>query len=146
MKYYFNNWWVDDSSRRWKKITLHKKWSFPWRISSVNVNKSACNYISQLRPLLQKSHDTFILHVCTNNCVSESYSVSAIQNPQPQNLHPEPQCKIITSNDDGKSSLTVENLNSQLNFLKVDIIGNSNTGKECMVKKVCTLSKGGLVS
>ena len=28
-------------SRLWSSITLHKKWSFPLRISSVNVTKSA---------------------------------------------------------------------------------------------------------
>ena len=28
------------------KLTLHKKWSFPWRISSVNVIKSAGNLVT----------------------------------------------------------------------------------------------------
>ena len=27
-----------------KHVTLHKKWSFPWRISPVNVTKSAVSY------------------------------------------------------------------------------------------------------
>ena len=51
-----------------------------------------------------------------------------------------PQCKIIILNvinrtDDGKASLTVDNLNNHLNFLKLDIVDNSNIGKEYLSKK-----------
>ena len=51
-----------------------------------------------------------------------------------------PQCKIIILNvinrtDDGKASLIVENLNNHLNLLKLDIVDNSNIGKEYVSKK-----------
>ena len=99
-------------------------------------------YLRPQGPLLQKYPDTTILHVDTNNCVNESSCVALdkilmlkafIQNSPPQ-------CKIMISNvinrvDNGKPSLTVENLNNHLNFHKLHIVDNSNTGKECLGKK-----------
>ena len=32
-----------------KRVTLHKKWSFPLRISSVNVIKSAINFFCSVK-------------------------------------------------------------------------------------------------
>ena len=101
-----------------------------------------------LWPLLQKCSDTIILHVSANNCVNESSSVvldkmfnlkTFIQNSLPQ-------CKLIISNvinrtDDGKASITVENLNNHLNSLKLDIADNSTIGKECLGKKGLHLTK-----
>ena len=33
--------WQGHTYSSWQKLTMHKKWSFPLRISSVNVTKSA---------------------------------------------------------------------------------------------------------
>ena len=57
-----------------------------------------------------------------------------------------PQCKLIIPNvinrtDDGKASITVENLNNHLNSLKLDIADNSTIGKECLGKKGLHLTK-----
>ena len=43
-------------------VTLHKKWGFPWRISSVNVTKSAGNY-----------GPFNITYVCLYAYISDSY-------------------------------------------------------------------------
>ena len=42
-----------------------------------------------------------------------------------------------------KASLTVENLNNNLNSLKLDIVDNSTIGKECLGKKGLDLTKRG---
>ena len=59
-----------------------------------------------------------------------------------------PQCKVTISKvanrtDDGKVSLTMENLNNHLNSLKLDIVDNSTNSKECLGKKVLHLTKRG---
>ena len=80
-----------------------------------------------LRPLLHNCPDTIIFHVGTNNCVNESPRVvlDKILNLKTfiQNFLQE--CKVIISNvinrtDNGKASLTVENLNNHLNSLKLN--------------------------
>ena len=103
-----------------------------------------------LQPLLQKCPDTIILNVGTNNCVNESSSVvlNKTLNLKIFFQNSLPQCKVIISNvinrtDDGKASLTVENLNNHLNSLKLDIVDNSAIGKECLGKKCLHLTKRG---
>ena len=59
-----------------------------------------------------------------------------------------PKCKVIISNvinrtDDGKASVTLENLNNHLNTLKLDIVDNSTIGKECLGNKGLHLTKRG---
>ena len=95
-----------------------------------------------LRPLLQKCSDTIILYVGTNNCANESSRVvlDKIFNLQTFIQNSLSQCKEIISNvinrtDDGKESLTVENLSNHMNSLKLDIVDNSTIGKECLCKK-----------
>ena len=97
-----------------------------------------------LRPLLQKCPDTVILHVGTNNCVNESSRIvlDKILNLKTFIQNSLPQSKVIISNvinrnDEAslKASLTVENLNNNLNSLKLDIVHNSTIGKECPGKK-----------
>ena len=105
-----------------------------------------------LRPLLQKCPDTVILHVGTNNCVNESSRIvlDKILNLKTFIQNSPPQCKVIISNvinrtDEAslKASLTVENLNNNLNSLKLDIVDNSTIGKECLGKKGLHLTKRG---
>ena len=105
-----------------------------------------------LRPLLQKCPDTVILHVGTNNCVNESSSIvlDKILNLKTFIQNSLPQSKVIISNvinrnDEAslKASLTVENLNNNLNSLKLDIVDNSTIGKECLGKKGLHLTKRG---
>ena len=101
-----------------------------------------------LRPLLQKCPETIILHVGTNNCVNEFSRVvlDKIFNLKKTFIQISlPHCKVIISNiinrkDDGKASLTVENLSNHLNSLKLDIVGNSTNSKECLGKKVLHLT------
>ena len=42
---------------------------------------------------------------------------------------------VINRADNGKPSLTAENLNNHLNSHKPHVVDNSNTGKECLGKK-----------
>ena len=44
-----------------KDITLHKKWSFPLRISSVNVTKSTGNYVKNKDRLFTSDFSFFAL-------------------------------------------------------------------------------------
>ena len=102
--------------------------------------RASANYMHHyLRSLLQKCPDTIILHVGTNNCGSESSHVvlHKILNLETFIQSSLPHCKIIISNvinrtDDGKASLTVKNISTQLNSLQLDIVGNINTSKECL--------------
>ena len=101
-----------------------------------------------LRPLLQKYPDTII--VATNNCVNESCLVvlNKILNFKTFIQNSLPQCKVIISKvfnrtDDGKASLTMENLNNRLNSLKLDIVDNSIICKVCLDKKGLHLTKRG---
>ena len=95
-----------------------------------------------LEPLLQKRTNIIILHVGTNNCLEESSRVvldrylnlkTFIENSLPK-------CKVIICNiinrtDDSKVSLTKGNLNNHLNSLKLNIVDNSTTDKECLGKR-----------
>ena len=93
-----------------------------------------------------------ILHVGTNNCVNESSRIvlDKILNLKTFIQNSLPQSKVIISNvinrtDEAslKASLTVENLNNNLNSLKLDIVHNSTIGKECLGKKGLHLTKRG---
>ena len=93
-----------------------------------------------------------ILHVGTNNCVNESSRIvlDKILNLKTFIQNSLPQSKVIISNvinrtDEAslKASLTVENLNNNLNSLKLDIVDNSTIGKECLGKKGLHLTKRG---
>ena len=95
-----------------------------------------------LEPLLQKRTNIIILHVGTNNCLEESSRVvldrylnlkTFIENSLPK-------CKVIICNiinrfDDSMVSLTKGNLNNHLNSLKLNIVDNSTTDKECLGKR-----------
>ena len=92
--------------------------------------------------LVQKCPNTIILRLGTNNCVSEPSRVvlDRILNLKTFIQNSLSQCKIIISNvinrtDDGRASLTVGNLKNHLNFFKLDIVDNTNIGKECLNKK-----------
>ena len=112
---------------------------------------ASANYMYHyLRLLLQKYPNTIILHVHTNNCVNESFRVvlDKILNLKTFIQNYLPECKVTISNinnrtDDGKASLTVENLNNHLDFLKLDIVDNSTIGKEFLGKKAFHLTKRG---
>ena len=93
-----------------------------------------------------------ILHVGTNNRVNESSRIvlDKILNLKTFIQNSLPQSKVIISNvinrnDEAslKASLTVENLNNNLNSLKLDIVHNSTIGKECLGKKGLHLTKRG---
>ena len=95
-----------------------------------------------LRPLLQKWQVTIILHVGTNNCSNESSRVvlDKILNLRIFTQNSLPQWKVIISTvinrtDDGKASLTVENLNNHLNSLKLNIVDKFDDLK-LLVKKI----------
>ena len=96
-----------------------------------------------LRPLLQKCPDTII--VGTNNCVNESshFVLEKIFKTFIQNSLP--QCKVISNvinrTNDGKASLTMENLNNHLNSLIRDIVDNSIICKVCPFRKGLYLTK-----
>ena len=52
----------------------------------------------------------------------------------------------IDRTNDGKASLTIKGLNNHFSSLEVDIVDNSNIGKECLGREDCISSKEGLVS
>ena len=95
-----------------------------------------------LKPLLEKVLITIILHLDTNKCVNESYNkilnkIISLKQCSKKRL---PENKIIILSmierlDNGKAALSVKRLNKDLCPLKVDIIGNSNIGKESLGKK-----------
>ena len=100
-----------------------------------------------LKPLLKKVPEIIILHSRTNKCVHESsYNVLdkilSLKQCAKKNL---PESKIIILNiiertDNGKKVLFVKRLNKHLCSLEVDIVDNSNIGKECLDKKVLHLN------
>ena len=96
-----------------------------------------------LRPLLQKCPDTVI--VGTNNCVNESSRFVLDEILKTFTRNSLPQCKVISNvinrTDDGKASLTMENLNSHLNSLILDIVDNSIICKVCLFRKGLYLTK-----
>ena len=95
-----------------------------------------------LVPLMRKKPSALILHVGTNNTVSDSSKVilkkinSLISYIKINN----PECKIIISQpvrrtDSGKATLTLNNLNKLLAELDVDKIDNSNIDVSCLGKR-----------
>ena len=52
-----------------RKSTLHKKWSFPLRISSVNVTKSAGNWSHLLKKPLMENFIFCAVQTFQNNCI-----------------------------------------------------------------------------
>ena len=94
-----------------------------------------------LVPLMRKKPSALILHVGTNNTVSDSSKVilkkinSLISYIKINN----PECRIIISQpvrrtDNGKATLTLNNLNKLLAELDVDKIDNSNIDVSCLGK------------
>ena len=95
-----------------------------------------------LVPLMRKKPSALILHVGTNNTVSDSSKVilkkinSLISYIKINN----PECRIIISQpvrrtDNGKATLTLNNLNKLLAELDVDKIDNSNIDVSCLGKR-----------
>ena len=95
-----------------------------------------------LVPLMRKKASTLILHVGTNNTVSDSSKVilkkinSLISYIKINN----PECRIIISQpvrrtDNGKATLTLNNLNKSLAEFDVDEIDNSNIDVSCLGKR-----------
>ena len=94
-----------------------------------------------LVPLMRKKPSALILHVGTNNTVSDSSKVilkkinSLISYIKINN----PECRIIISQpvrrtDNGKATLTLNNLNKLLAELDVDKIDKSNIDVSCLGK------------
>ena len=117
---------------------INKKWllkKYPVK-ARPSPGASADDIHHWLWPLLQECLDRIILHVDTNNFVNESscFVIDKILNLQTLIQNSLPQCKAIIFNvinrtDDDKASLTVENVNNRLNYLKLDIVDNSNIDK-----------------
>ena len=95
-----------------------------------------------LKPLMGKKPSTLILHMGNNNTVSDSSMVilkkikSLISHIKINN----PECRIIISQpvrrtDNGKATLTLNNLNKLLAELDVDKIDNSNIDVSCLGKR-----------
>ena len=107
-----------------------------------------------LVPLMRKKPSALILHVGTNNKVSDSSKVilkkinSLISDIKLNN----PERKIIISQpvrrtDNGKATLTLNNLNKLLAELDVDKIDNSNIDVSCLGKRGLHLNSiGRLIS
>ena len=121
----------------------------PIPINILKISKQT-QHLTIQKLEVQKCPDTFILRVGTNNCVNESSRVALdkILNLKTFIQNSLPKCKVIISNvinrtDDGKASVTLENLNNHLNTLKLDIVDNSTIGKECLGNKGLHLTKRG---
>ena len=95
-----------------------------------------------LVPLMRKKPSALILHVGTNNTVSDSSKVilkkinSLISYIKINN----PECRIIISQsvrrtDNGKATLTLINLNKLLAEIDANKIDNSNTDVSCLRKR-----------
>ena len=96
------------------------------------------NMFENLKPLMGKKPSTLILHMGNNNTVSDSSMVilkkikSLISHIKINN----PECRIIISQpvrrtDNGKATLTLNNLNKLLAELDVDKIDSSNIDVSC---------------
>ena len=88
-----------------------------------------------LKLLLKQNPDNIILHVRTNNWVSETSRDILNEILSLRNLIEKlcPTCKIIVSNliyrsDNRKASLTVKNVNDHLDALNTDVVDNRNVG------------------
>ena len=88
-----------------------------------------------LKLLLKQNPDNIILHVRTNNWVSETSRDILNEILSLRNLIEKlcPTCKIIVSNliyrsDNRKASLTVKNFNDHLDALNTDVVDNRNVG------------------
>ena len=88
-----------------------------------------------LKLLLKQNPDNIILHVRTNNWVSETSRDILNEILSLRNLIEKlcPTCKIIVSNliyrsDTRKASLTVKNVNDHLDALNTDVVDNRNVG------------------
>ena len=88
-----------------------------------------------LKLLLKQNPDNIILHVRTNNWVSETSRDILNEIFSLRNLIEKlcPTCKIIVSNliyrsDNRKASLTVKNVNDHLDALNTDVVDNRNVG------------------
>ena len=88
-----------------------------------------------LKPLLQKSPDTIILHVGANDCVNKSFFavLDKILNLQTFIYNSLPHCKTIISNvvdrtDEGSASVKVQKL-------EINVVNNCYIEKECLGKK-----------
>ena len=86
-----------------------------------------------LKLLLKQNPDNIILHVRTNNWVSETSRDILNEILSLRNLIEKlcPTCKIIVSNliyrsDNRKASLTVKNVNDHLDALNTDVVDNRN--------------------
>ena len=88
-----------------------------------------------LKLLLKQNPDNIILHVRTNNWVSETSRDILNEILSLRNLIEKlcPTCKIIVSNliyrsDNRKASLTVKNVNDHQDALNTDVVDNRNVG------------------
>ena len=95
-----------------------------------------------LVPLMRKKQSALILHVGTNNIVSDSSKVilKKINSLIPYIKINNPKCRIIISQpvrrtDNGKATLTLNNFNKLLTELHVDKIDNSNVDVSCLGKR-----------
>ena len=94
-----------------------------------------------LVPLMTKKPSPLILHVGTNNTVSDSSKVILKKiNPSISYIKiNNPECRIIFQpvrrTDNGKATLTLNNSNKLLTELDVDKIDNSSTDVSCLRKR-----------
>jgi len=103
-----------------------------------------------VKPLFKKDPSKILIHVGTNNSTNETSreiidKLLILKNHIKLSL---PKCTVLMSNiidrfDNAKAAITIKNFNQHLNELSVEIVENSNIGRDCLGKKGLHLNRKG---